>query len=68
MKKLKNILTWLVRIPRIIATPILFVLLMFFGTIALALGGVCFILVELMERVDYDESERDTYKTPDRDL
>ena len=62
MTRFKNILTWLVRVPRIIVTPILFVLLVFFGTLALALGGLCFICVELMERVDFDESERESYK------
>ena len=68
MKRFKNILTWLVRVPRIIVTPILFVLLVFFGTLALAFGGLCFICVELMERVDFDESERESYKYKKRSI
>ena len=60
--KLKSAIIWIARIPRIIVTPILFVLLVFFGTLALALGGLCFICVELMERIDFDESERESYK------
>jgi hypothetical protein len=60
--KLKSAIIWIARIPRIIATPILFIALVFFGTLALILGGVCFILVELMERVDFDESERESYE------
>ena len=63
--KLKSTLTWFARIPRNLAIPILFIALVFVGTLALILGFFCAIIVETMERLDPDGTERDSYKYPD---